>query len=33
MAELADALASGANDRKIVQVQLLLGAHRENYSY
>lgn len=28
MAELADALASGASDRKVVQVQVLLSAPR-----
>ena len=27
MAELADALASGASGRKVVQVQVLLRAH------
>ncbi len=26
MAELADALASGASDRKVIQVQVLLSA-------
>ena len=29
MAELADALASGASDRKVVQVQPLFGAPEE----
>lgn len=29
MAELADALASGANDRKVLEVQILSGAHSE----